>query len=149
MTRYLSIREAHVPGNELASLLKLKITFNNKSNFDPLSVPLSSIVPTALPYGWQIGSRISRWFSSSSPLGHSMVRLNTWMNLRVHGETRILISIDTRPSTHILIMQVTDTNACLGAPRLCLESSWILQLTIAFPAKSPGSSLQITPRKTQ
>ena len=47
-----------------------------------------------------------------------------------------LITIDTSAPTHILIMKVTDANACLGAPCLCSESSWILQSTIAFPAKA-------------
>ena len=63
-------------------------------------------------------------------------RRNDRRDLREQRQPRTLITIDRSPRTHILIMQVTDTNACLGAPCLCLESSWIVQLSIAFPAKA-------------
>ncbi len=63
-------------------------------------------------------------------------RVNSRPDLQSQGQTRSPITVDRSPRTHILVMQVTDTNACLGAPCLCSESSWILQLTIAFPAKA-------------
>jgi len=87
------------------------------------------------PVGHRAHSPCGPSFPSCFGLG-TRVRLNGRQEPRRQGQPRPLITIDRSPRTHILIIRVTDTNACLGAPCLCSESSWIVQLTIAFPAKA-------------